>query len=217
VLVACADDEVQPVRLVRLTGFDRAALESLFRAQGGPRIELARRLSCPVDAGRRRLLAVADPTGDLPHSRAEGSMLDALFESESSLLGKRATKQRVLDALSRAGPLDYLHFACHGRFRWRHPEASGLLMAGGEVLHLSEILGRIRLGSDTLVVLSACETGIAEYRELPDETYGLALAFLGAGASAVICSLWPVSDRSTRLLMLKLYEYLHAGASAQCR
>jgi len=100
--------------------------------------------------------------------------------SDASLLGERATKRRVLDAISSAGPLDYLHFACHGRFRWRHPEASGLLMADGEVLHLSEILGRIRLGSETLVVLSACETGIAEYRELPDETYGLALALRAA-------------------------------------
>lgn len=299
VFVACADDAAQPVRLVRLTGLDHAALESLFECRAGResswldgyqmlleqgdstafsrameqvaqtldgylaplwqvldtlppsvrrlRIALSGVLSlfppamvrggerevlnrfdlasavgslsntsafAARNAGHRRLLAVADPTGDLPHSRAEGRMLDALFESESSLLGRRATKQRVLDAISMAGPLDYLHFACHGRFRWCHPEASGLLMAGGEVLQLSEILGRIRLGSDTLVVLSACETGIAEYRELPDETYGLALAFLGAGASAVICSLWPVSDRSTRLLMLKLYEYLHAGASA---
>lgn len=299
VLVACADDQTRPVQLVRLTGFDRAALESLFERKAGresswldgyhvlleqgdstafsramervaqaldgylaPLWEVVNALPASVrrlriapsgalslfppamvrggereilnrfdlvstvgglsnastfaarDAGRRRLLAVADPTGDLPHSRAEGRMLDALFESESSLLGKRATKERVLAAISGAGPLDYLHFACHGRFRWRHPEASGLVMAEGEVLQLSEILGRIRLGSDKLVVLSASETGIAEYRELPDETYGLALAFLGAGSSGVIGSLWPVSDQSTRLLMLKLYEYLHAGASA---
>lgn len=299
VFVACADDQAHPVRLVRLAGLDRAALESLFERktgresswlagyqvlleQGDPtafsramervaqsldgylaplwpvldalpasvrRLRIApsgplslfpptmmrggeREFSSRFDlvssvgglssastfaardSDRRRLLVVADPTGDLPHGRAEGHMLDALFEGASTLLGKRATKQRVLDAIATAGPLDYLHFACHGRFRWRHPEASGLVMAGGEILHLSEILGRIRLGPETLVVLSACETGIAEYRELPDETYGLALAFLGAGASAVICSLWPVSDRSTRLLMLKLYEYLHAGASA---
>jgi len=299
VFVACADDRAQPVRWVRLTGLDRAALESLFERKAGresswldgyqmlldqgdsiafsqamervaqvldgylaPLWQVLDALPASVrrlriapsgvlslfppsmlrggereilnrfdlvstvggrsnastfaarDTGRRRLLSVADPTGDLPHCRAEGNMLNALFESDASLLGERATKRRVLDAISSAGPLDYLHFACHGRFRWRHPEASGLLMADGEVLHLSEILGRIRLGSETLVVLSACETGIAEYRELPDETYGLALAFLGAGASAVICSLWPVSDRSTRLLMLKLYEYLHAGVSA---
>ncbi|EXJ13305.1 CHAT domain-containing protein [Imhoffiella purpurea] len=297
VFVACSDDRAHPVRLARLTGLDRAALESLFECkagresswldgyqvlleQGDPTAfsgameRVAEALdgylaplwqildSLPVSVRRlriapsgplslfpptmvrggerkimhrfdlasavgglsnastfaarnagRRLLVVADPTGDLPHSRAEGKMLGALFQGASSLLGKRATKRHVLDAISTAGPLDYLHFACHGRFRWRHPEASGLLMAGGEILQLSEILGRIRLGCDTLVVLSACESGIAEYRELPDETYGLPLAFLGAGASAVICSLWPVPDRSTRVLMLKLYEYLHAGAS----
>ena len=57
-------------------------------------------------------------------------------------------------------------------------------------------------------LLSACETGITDSRSLGDEYIGLPSGFIYAGASAVISSLWPVSDLATSILMIKLYQNL---------
>jgi len=185
---------------------DRFEIVSALHGEGFPRARSG-------DIESATLIAVADPTGDLPHSRSEGLMLAALFSERTTLVGAQASKQRVIDAIRGAAPVDYLHLSCHGRYQWRHPERSGLVLAGGELLSLSDISEHVRLSANTVVVLPACETGLTEYRELPDESYGLALAFLTAGAGTVIGTLWPVPDRSTKLLMLKLYKTIRAGAS----
>jgi CHAT domain-containing protein len=39
--------------------------------------------------------------------------------------------------------------------------------------------------------------------------------FIYAGAQHVVCSLWPVSDTSTRTLMTAFYEALNSGASVE--
>ncbi len=64
---------------------------------------------------------------------------------------------------------------------------------------------------DTLVVLSACETGRLSGQRQQDEAIGLARSFLAAGASAVVVSLWLADDDVTALLMRHFYEALGAG------
>src|SRR5690606_18133502 len=54
--------------------------------------------------------------------------------------------------------------------------------------------------------LSACETGITEFQQAPDEYVGLPAGFLQAGAPAVISTLWAVNDLSTMLLMERFYQ-----------
>ena len=61
-----------------------------------------------------------------------------------------------------------------------------------------------------LVVLSACDTGVGEVRN-GDGVYGLTRAFVLAGAESQIISLWPVSDRSTRDLVVGYYQALLQG------
>ena len=46
---------------------------------------------------------------------------------------------------------------------------------------------------------------------MPHEVFGLPTAFLKAGASAVLSTLWPVNDIATRLLLEKFYQLLKAG------
>src|SRR5207342_419624 len=56
-----------------------------------------------------------------------------------------------------------------------------------------------------LAVFSACETG--RHERLPgDEAMGLVRPFLGAGAGAVIATLWEVPDASTTELMSVFYR-----------
>jgi len=43
---------------------------------------------------------------------------------------------------------------------------------------------------------------------VPDEFVGLSAGFMQAGASAVVSSLWTVEDRSTALLMERMYKLM---------
>jgi CHAT domain-containing protein len=69
-----------------------------------------------------------------------------------------------------------------------------------------------------LVVLSACETGLYDIGNSPDEFIGLPGTFTALGASAVVGTLWPVSDAATALLMAKFYElYMGKQVPPQAR
>jgi CHAT domain-containing protein len=60
------------------------------------------------------------------------------------------------------------------------------------------------------VVLSACETGVAEQAR-GDEMIGLVRAFLVAGAARVVASQWPVDDAVTKSFMTTFYASLARG------
>ena len=63
------------------------------------------------------------------------------------------------------------------------------------------------------MVLSACQTGRSVVSG-GDELLGLMRAFLSAGASALVLSLWQVADAATRELMTHFYRRLIAGEAA---
>ena len=86
-----------------------------------------------------------------------------------------------------------------------------LLLANGEMLTLRQVRETAALAGARLVVLSACQTGLTDFRELPDEVIGLPAGFLSAGAAGVVGSLWPVDDRSTALLMAEFHRRVLAG------
>lgn len=104
-----------------------------------------------------------------------------------------------------------IHISCHGEFDPQTPLASRLHLSATETLTAQEALDGLRLRCD-LVTLSACESGLSRVRR-GDELMGLVRAFLLAGASAVVASLWRVDERSTLLLMEHFYRGLAAGES----
>jgi CHAT domain-containing protein/tetratricopeptide (TPR) repeat protein len=152
------------------------------------------------------LLAVIDPTADLSFSHVEVEAIVKQFSKGSStvLIGREATVDSVLNSTSNK---TYLHFACHGYYNWSDVLQSGLLLAKDEQLNLSDILSsHFDISSARLITLSACETGLTEFRNLPGEYIGFPTGFMQAGSPGIVSTLWAVSDFTTSLLMGYFYQ-----------
>jgi CHAT domain-containing protein/TPR repeat protein len=153
------------------------------------------------------LLSVSNPLPasiPLPFAGNERREIARLWPgSVRSLHETEATLEATCTGLQGAG---VAHFACHGRFDLDNALHSGLQL-GDDSLRLSDLLNAGGVRQARLVVMSACQTAITDFQDVPDEAIGLPAGFLVAGASGVVGTLWPVADdASTALLMRRFYE-----------
>jgi CHAT domain-containing protein len=155
------------------------------------------------------ILLINNPTRDLQYAKLEVDQIKPLFREASIkiLEHEKANKETVIANLSR---YSWLHFACHAQSNLVNPLDSELALAGKESLSVKTILAQGRMLKGSWAVLSACETGIAP-PDLAGEYVGLPSAFLAMGARVVVCSLWPVQDLATALLMGRFYENIRKG------
>lgn len=156
------------------------------------------------------LLAVANP---LPQSKEVSNLEFAKIEVEAIKHFFSEKHRRVLcdydgkreTVINKLPGATHLHFACHGAFDINNPLLSGLSLSFSEMLTLGDLLdGHLNLSSLSLVVLSACSTGVIS-SEIPDEMVGLPAGFLYAGAAGVVSTMWSVNDLSSAIFMYKFY------------
>lgn len=137
----------------------------------------------------------------------------------SLLVGTDATRTKFFGQISSPG---ILHFALHGVLIEEgenvvHPLLhSGLVIGsepeerehsdGSKELFFALEAPSLDLGETSLVVLSACETGLG-VSDRSEGLEGLARSFLSAGARAVMVALWPVEDRKAMEFMIEFYRY----------
>ncbi len=173
-------------------------------------------LRLPEDLGEpvQRLLDLSHRWPlSLRYARAElQSVVDLLPpEAADPLYEQEATLRALLERLPRATTV---HFSCHGVFQADDPLQSGLLLVDEEGKEARLTLRDLFAGESTalraarLVVLSACQTAVSDFRNLPEEAIGLPAGFLQAGVPAVIGTLWSVDDAATALLVTRTYEYM---------
>jgi CHAT domain-containing protein len=169
-------------------------------------LDTSRRRATAGRAAQTSLIAGVSKSakfGDLDSVEPEVQAVAALLGTEP-LADCEATPATVL---SRSRDVDYLHLACHGAFGWgTDPLESALYLSGDEPLSLADVIGRLDLSGNQLVTLSACESGVVEGSQSPDEFIGLMAGFMQAGAAGVLSSLWRVDDVSTWLLMERFYK-----------
>lgn len=126
-----------------------------------------------------------------------------LYPDTKLYLGNQVSIEKVRNL---RGRFRFVHFATHGEFSIEAPLFSHLkLMPEGDRLEVREIFNLDLPAS--LITLSACETGLSKLTS-GDELIGLSNAFIYAGASSLIVSLWKVDDKSTSELMRSFYENL---------
>jgi CHAT domain-containing protein len=156
---------------------------------------------------------LGDPEYDLPSAEREATLIRDSYSGAQVYARREATKER---AKALAGDFGLLHFATHGSFSVENDLDSSLALAkGGEKdgrLTAREIFA-LRLQAN-LVVLSACNTGLSRV-STGDELIGLSRAFLTAGSSNLVASLWEVADDSTALLMGEFYKNLKTLPKAE--
>lgn len=148
----------------------------------------------------------------LEHSREEVKevfdlvgMMGVIFD------GVAATKQNFQENCE-----DYciVHIATHGVMNLENSENSFLAFSevpdsnDNELLYVRDLYNMHLTAS--LVVLSACETGVGELYA-SEGIASLARGFSYAGAKSLITSLWAVNDYATAEIMKKLYENLKKG------
>jgi CHAT domain-containing protein len=209
ILLPSAELFLFPLHAVPLSGNGPELVCDRYQVSYAPSIEvLANVRTKATQRAMPKLYAVINP-GDDPHlvfTHAEGAAIAQLFPQSQRTIdtGPVGTKQHVIDGMQGRS---YVHFSCHGSYRWNDPPSSGLELTDGR-LTLAELQeGEIDLSIARLVTLSACETGITDIlRGSAEEYVGIPAGFLLAGAPCVVSSLWFVSDLSTALLMERVYR-----------
>jgi CHAT domain-containing protein/tetratricopeptide (TPR) repeat protein len=209
ILLPSAELFLFPLHAVPLSENNLELLCDRYQVSYAPSIEVL--ASVRTKAAERvipKLYAVINPGNDplLVFTPAEGAAIAQLFtQSQRTIdIGPAGTKQHVIDRMQER---TYVHFSCHGSYRWNDPPASGLELTDGR-LTLAELQqGVVDLSTARLVTLSACETGVSDVlRGSAEEYVGIPAGFLLAGVPCVMSSLWAVPDLSTALLMERFYR-----------
>ena len=181
---------------------------------------------CPADYhSLTNALVVGDPTVGKVHyngrliditplfcARKEAEMVGRLLGVQP-LLGSRATKQAVLQAIP---SVSLIHLAAHGNAERGEIALSPQHTTDDTpqeedyLLTMSEIQGvQVRA---KLVVLSCCHSGRGLVKK--EGVLGIARAFLASGARSVLVASWAIEDEATEQLMNHFYEHLVRGESA---
>jgi CHAT domain-containing protein/tetratricopeptide (TPR) repeat protein len=151
------------------------------------------------DASGTKTDAAAGPSGGAGGDGSQGVLpgkieLDEAFNVESFKAGLRERFPLV-------------HVASHFQFEPGNETDSYLLLGDGSRLSLAQIkIAQNLFGGVDLLTLSACNTATGGAGGDGKEVEGFGVLAQRQGAKAVVASLWPVADSSTRLLMEEFYR-----------
>jgi CHAT domain-containing protein/lipopolysaccharide biosynthesis regulator YciM len=143
----------------------------------------------------------------------KSSFMDYIMPQEAQiLLNEDATKDWLMnESLTDYG---FIHFATHAFVHESNPALSGLALHADSdsdgITYVSDIYN-LQMNAD-LVVLGACETGLGSIYK-GEGLIGFTRAFIYAGASNLVVSMWRVNDHPTARLMIQFYRHISNGDS----
>jgi len=161
-------------------------------------------------------LAVANGLHRLPAARDEVETIRNLYGSGATvLIGREATAPRFLQ---QAPGSSVIHIAGHAIANGAAPAHSVLLFAPSShdsgALDAETLLKKgLRLDRTRLVVLSVCSSA-GGLPVGPEGVAPLVRPFIGAGASAVIGTLWDVDDATAKEVLVSFHQHYRKGSDA---
>jgi CHAT domain-containing protein len=151
-----------------------------------------------------RLLAVADPR--IHDASDEVTAIGALYPGRAKVLAQQQVGKDEVKAW--VGNYDLVHLSVHGTFNAGDPMLSYLqfkpVTPDDGRLTAAEMFG-LPLKKNSLVVLSACETGRVQATH-SGEVVGMVRSLLYAGAGSLVLSDWEVNAASTKFWMETFYR-----------
>lgn len=150
------------------------------------------------------LLAVADPA--IHAAKEEVDAIGRLYPGQSKIVTQAPTDKA--DVKAWVSDYNLVHLSVHGKFNASDPLLSYLqfkeVPPDNGRLTAADMFG-LPLRKNSLVVLSACETGRVEATRA-NEVLGLVRSLLYAGAGNLVLSSWEVDADSTKLWMETFYR-----------
>lgn len=152
-------------------------------------------------------LAAFGSLKQLPKAGVEANTVADILGT-TAFCDEKATKEVVLKLIESA---KIVHFATHGLLRIPNSKSyllGGLVLAGSatkdtveECILLPEEIQQLKLHGCRLVMLTCCNTG--QGKVSAEGLLGIGRAFLFAGATTVILSLWEVPDTHVTLELVR--------------
>ncbi|MDB9385833.1 CHAT domain-containing protein [Microcystis aeruginosa] len=164
------------------------------------------------DSSYSPLLSVEDPKTEqkpMDFAQLESAIISHILQPSQRISPKKASRENVRKALENAHKT--FHFTGHGFYDSFRPQESAIALSDG-LLTVRDI-NKLNLSSYRLVCLAACETALTGKDGITTEYVGLVSAFLAAGATNVVSTLWPVKEISSAWFMVNFYQRLLAGES----
>jgi CHAT domain-containing protein/Flp pilus assembly protein TadD len=162
---------------------------------------------------------IQPPQGsELSNAEVEIVTIKALFPKGRLLPSSNTTKPEFLKLINKINwrclieeqlndSQRILHFTGHSQHFARRPQESCLYLNNNETITCPD-LATSNLTPYHIVILSACQTSIANHQSLHDEYIGLVSACLSGGASYTISALWNVKDQASSPLFIYFYQQL---------
>ncbi len=145
----------------------------------------------------------------LPGAENEAKQVAHIYETPPLILDN-ATETKIRKNIGNG--VHTFHLATHAVYNENEPLESAVFLtkAGKAAALTAKDIFRNPIPAQ-LVVLSACETGVAKV-QAGDDFLGLARSFYIGGTQAILTSLWPVEDHATNLFMTHFHETAKTGA-----
>ncbi len=154
---------------------------------------------------------------ELPYSETEINSIVNLFKQKGKkAIGYFNNKANEKNFKTDCKNYKYVHIATHGLVNGKNPKLSGLIFAQSSnsddnedgILYSAETYN-LNLNAD-LVVLSSCKSGIGKIIK-GEGMMALTRGFLYSGARNILTSLWNISDKTTKDLMIEFYKNIING------
>ena len=164
-----------------------------------------------------KMLAIADPKGDLKGAYEEGRQIRDFMDREKELINVSLLSDRVTPDFIREKirNFDLVHFAGHADYKPESPGQGGWRLSDGLMTaqDISRMAGTAAMPA--LIFSNACQSarteewGLKEYFQ--DEIFGLANAFILSGVKHYVGTFWEILDEPSRLFALEFYKQLLSG------